>query len=203
LERLEVTPTDDVALALGRVCVNEGNWERPNDCAAIWQVTRNVRSRSCAATGIRPITQCRYPDGRLVSVEPGQVIEGAQETELSALRRLSRYVTGAARPRLRRQQWTSTLQPDGSVPTGWVECVSTGRPRGCHGRWANHRTQSMERLRQARRLVSGALRSRPCPRGVIAWGGEMDRWIAKRRGLEEVTCDDTANGFWRRPRQGS
>lgn len=218
----EAAWTDDFGLALGRVCFNEANGlehdgNQVYDCDGIWRVTNNVRARHCDVTRTRDerrITECLV-NGEAIPVQVGETHAG-EETYLSALRRLSSRVTGLARPRVRRQVWTSTLPADPETPPlGWVECPPVGEPRSgpCNGRWASTAPEWAETLARARGLAEGRIRPRTCRqvvvgedgsrffRPIMAWGGEMDDHIAERRGLVRVTCEEvvTLNTFWGRP----
>jgi len=207
-DRWRIRRTTDPVLALARICVSEEGFDGDRGCKAIGEVARNVRSRSCDNTLLRfqrhtPITQCKLRTGELVQVGPHEKIDGAQETPLSALRRMSRYVTGLVEPIKPRQHWTSTLHASTVQPTGWIECT-TDNGQECHGTWRNYTERWEEILGLAKELISR--RVPVCPRAnryhgpVIAWGGEMDRKFAERRGLVEIDCGDTANIFYARPR---
>lgn len=193
---------DVTALMLARICVNEEGWDSPDGCRAIWDVVQNVRSRRCDPTCVRagevPVTECSL-GGRTFAVRD-RAVPGAEETHLSAMRRLSRGTTGHTAPRNARQSWTSTLQDSSDPPAGWRECGALPAESGCHGSWRRY-ASAWERARAlAKDLV--AQRGRGHWRGagarprVIAWGGEMDHWLAERRGLVEVDCGKTENRFY-------
>jgi hypothetical protein len=190
------------ALMLARICVNEADWSEA-DCRAIWSVVLNVRSRRCDPTRARPgevpVTECEAEDGSRFAPARSPAA-GAQETLLSAMRRLSRSTTGHSGPRSARQRWTATLQDSSAPPPGWRECGQLPPETGCDGTWRAH-AGAWGRVRSlARSLVASGRHSPQCgaegQRRVIAWGGEMDRWLAERRGLVEVDCGDTANRFY-------
>lgn len=204
-ERVEVTMADDPALALARICVSEEGWSSIRGCTAIWQVVRNVRSRSCNTTRYRRISQCVRQDGQTFVPSPGVNTLDAQETNLSAMRRLSKFVTGMAPPVRPRQEWTSTLRDSHEPPLRWIECNGNGIPAGCHGTWLRH-VDNWERIRtHARRLLSG-YEAAACRASVIAWGGLMDREVLRRRNtrrasmgrapLVRVDCGATLNMFY-------
>jgi len=196
---------DLTALMLARICVNEEGWDSPDGCRAIWAVVQNVRSRRCDPTQARPrevpVTECSL-GGRVFAVR-GRAVPGAQETHLSAMRRLSRGTTGHTAPRNARQRWTSTLQDSTEPPLGWRECAGLPAESGCHGTWRRYAGAWGRVLSIARSLVA---RSAPGPLcgsearlRPIAWGGEMDHWLAERRGLVEVDCGTTSNSFYAYP----
>jgi hypothetical protein len=190
-------PTNNPMLALARICVNEEGWHNPRGCAAIWQVVQNVRSKTCNRKRISLSTQCR----------------NGKETSLSAMRRLSKRVTGIIPPTSSQQKWTSTLQANNHAPSGWIECkkaIKQGKkrvsfPTGCHGVWELY-SEPWAKVREiARKLYLGQVDTRPCPEKntkhgpVIAWGYSGDLWLAERRGLIQVDCGDTGNYFFAKP----
>lgn len=192
-------------LLLARVLVSEASFQNRQDGAAIWEVVQAVRSRRCdnrALAHLEPakqISACQKA-GDVFDVDPGQHVEGAAETYGSAIRRLSRRATGTIEAG-GRYRWISTLQPDGSPPTGWVECDGSGP---CDGRWELFRRRWLGTLEFASRLVAGE-EARACVRTTvtgppIAWGNAQDRWLARRRGLVPINCGRTHNEFFARPR---
>lgn len=193
--------TDDLELAFARVCVSEEGWWQPTGWAALWQVVGNVRASHCDNGRLhhqpmkRRISQCEV-DGEVVDVDPDGSVEGGRETLLSALRRLAPHATGWAAPVRSRQRWTSTLGPNADAPSGWVECVAEGRPRGCHGQWAAFADRWDAARAEARRVMARS--ASPCPAPVIAWGGNMDIWIAEKRDLASVECGDVRNHYFAR-----
>lgn len=194
----KATPTQNPILALARICVNEEGWFNKTGCAAIWQVVQNVRSKTCNKKVIPLITQCK----------------NGKETSLSAMRRLSKRVTGLVPPTTPRQRWTSTLQPSKRPPLKWVECTSyktvknkrVSFPIGCHGVWKLYSEAWLEILETAKKLYQRHHEDLPCPTAnafhgpVIAWGYKGDLWLAKRRGLIQINCGDTGNFFFAKPK---
>jgi hypothetical protein len=163
-------------LALFRVCVSEGGWERPEDCAAIWQVVSNIRG--CAdATGER--VRCSDPSA------------AGRESKLSAMRRAAGRVLGVRPPLLERQRWTSSLRLDCEEPDGWPRRIS----------WRAYRKRCKAAVGVARKLVRSKAPEKSCEGNPIAWGGEMDNHLACMRGLAMSTCElpDGSNNFWCRP----
>jgi len=191
---------DATALALARVCVNEEGWDSPDGCAAIWNVALNVRSSRCAEVSRGfPVTLCRK-DGR--PFPAASKVPGSRETALSALRRLSRRTTGMVPPTTQRLAWTSTLQDSSQPPTNWRECGSLPAGAPCYGTWRRYAGPWRRVREHARNLVASGRRAPQCGsegrRRVIAWGGEMDHWLAVRRGLVELDCGETRNRFYSR-----
>jgi len=223
-ERVDISRTNDVALALARVTWSEEGVQRARSADALWQVTRNVRARHCD-TGERDvvvrrgrripiaISQCRSPTGELRDVERGMNLEGWEETELSALRRLSRFVTGMAPPHRQRGEWLSTLASCEEPPAGWLECVdedNDGNNDGiCNGTWTHFTRRCEELLERTRQLVDMQYPPRPCQGIPLAWGGRMDRMIMERRnrareraGLQPLVpleCGDVENTYYGHP----
>jgi len=194
-------PVKNPILALARICVNEEGWYNKRGCAAIWQVVQNVRSKTCNKKRIPLITQCK----------------NGKETSLSAMRRLSKRVTGLVPPTTSQQKWTSTLQASNKPPNAWVECTGVKKvkgkevaiPIGCHGVWKLYSDAWGELRKTARDLYAGRVKTPPCPKAnnehgpVIAWGYEGDLWLAKRRGLIQVDCGDTGNMFFAKPKSST
>lgn len=84
--------------------------------------------------------------------------------------------------------WTRTLTDSDARPEGWRQSYP-------HLRWARY----VERWRQvrivARRLVTGALVMRPCPRAPWTWGSvRLDTRRALARGLVPLGCRDPQTG---------
>lgn len=197
LKEYEATPVTSPILALARICVNEEGWSSKRGCAAIWQVVKNVRSKTCNIKKIPNITQCRH----------------GQETYLSTMRRLSKRVTGIVPATREHHKWTSTLQMNDDPPTKWVECkrIRKGKkvmfhPANCHGTWSLYVERWREARKFARGLYWGHIKITPCPKSnevhgpVIAWGYEGDLWLAKKRKLIQVDCGDTNNMFFAKPK---
>lgn len=203
------------ATALMRVWGSEVEWTNERDMIGIWQVVQNVRARHCDvnqnAHARRRITQCRTATGEVVSVEEGDDIEGAEETVLSALRRLSERALGIVDARTRRGAWISSMTLDCSEPEGWP------RTRGPWDR-STTRANCEQYAPLARELVSGETRRQITQARVIAWGGRCERHcddpadpstcrqtgacddsMACRRGLTRIHDTTTSNAFWCRP----
>lgn len=188
---------------LHRISASEVEWGNENDLFGIWEVVRNIRSRSCDNTRFSSstrvlITQCQTEAGALVTVGPEDVVAGARETHLSAMRRLSRYVMGMAHSRTRiRTRWTAHVNLDCEEP----EDFPTGRS------WAGLRANCLEHAALARQLVEGDLHRDVTGRArAIAWGGRCGRPgfacddpNACRRGLAAITGTETSNRLWCRP----
>lgn len=186
-ERVDLARTEDTALALARLCWSEEGLDDAIGCDALWQTVLNVRERRCdvGTRSDRPgrvpllISQCAGPDGEILDVRPGEHHPGYEETPLSALRRLSRFVTGMAPPARGRQAWLSSLDRSGDPPTSWREC--TGGDGPCDGTWRHYAAQWEALLTQAQDRVDRGRAVRVCGGHPIAWGGEMDRPIMARR----------------------
>lgn len=182
--QLQATPDPGVALA--RICVSEEGWGNLTGCAAIWHTAQHVRSKDCGLPGV---TQCGT-DG--------------VETPLSAMRRMSKRVTGMVRALNSRQRWIQGLQRPAVKPRFWTEC--TGAPR-CDGRWRDYRPKWEALLAYADSLIEGAKAPNPCEGYVLAWGsGEDWRFMARRnrgrekagkRALEPLRCHpEVTNTFY-------
>lgn len=149
---------DPTVLVLARICVSEAGWSAPQDCAAIFQVLRNVRRND--------------------------------ETLMGAMRRASRVVSEMKDPTTRRHRWLVNLHLDGTEPDHFPEVAN----------WERHyRHRWFDVIAHARALIEGEAHAHPCPGAVIAWGGDMDDYLALQRNLIRVDCGDTANTFWKRP----
>lgn len=149
---------DPTVLVLARICVSEAGWDSRQDCAAIFQVLRNVRRND--------------------------------ETLMGAMRRASRVVSEMWEPTTRRHRWLVNLKLDGSEPDHFPEVADWDR---------HYRHRWFEVIAHARALIEGEAHAHPCPGAVIAWGGDMDDYLALQRNLIRVDCGDTANTFWKRP----
>lgn len=164
--------------ALLRICTSEMEGSE-NDCVGIWQVARNIRSRSCDRSYTDLITECD---------ENG-------ETHLSAMRRLSRYVVGAVPPKHRRHRWIANLELDCEMPRLF--------PRDQQF-WDRHHRRNCERMAKlVRGLVGGTRRQTITRAPIIAWGGRCedpggacDDPLACARGLARVPGLETGNAFW-------
>jgi len=223
-ERVDLSRTSDVGLALARVTWSEEGVGRPESADALWQVARNVRARHCnpreegervhrGRRALIPITQCASSGGAVRDVVRGQRLEGWEETTLSSLRRLSRFVTGMAPPHRQRGEWLSTLATCGTAPTGWRECVDAdgdGDSDGsCDGAWAHYTRRCSDLLAHTRALVAMEYPPRPCRGLPLAWGGDMDHAIMERRNaarqragvrpLEVLDCGDVENTYYGYP----
>lgn len=180
---------DALLTAFLRVCIAEADG-RTQDCVGIWQVVKNNRRRSCDRGMIRRITECDE-DG---------------ETMLSALRRHQRHVLGFIKARNKRAVWIANLNPDCSMPEGWI---------GSENQWdAAYGTKVCPQVvADTRHLIKGELPPpRPgarvawLPGRPVTWGGRCesgraacDDRIACSRGLARIPDTDTLNAFWCRP----
>ena len=174
--------SEAVSEALLRVCISEAGWRAHEDCAWIWQVAQNIRSRSCVKGTYRRITEC----------------EDGVETSLSALRRLSGSILGAKAPRNARQRWIAKLKLDCEYPEGFTPS---------EGVWYAQRKRHCDKLASLVREISLQKADRDLTGGYIpiAWGGRCERVEgacddahACKRGLVRI-ASDTQNAFWRRP----
>jgi len=160
-------------------CESEGS---AKDCLGIWQVIKNIRSRTCNREHIPQISECD---------EHG-------ETLLSAMQRAQRFATGAAPTTQVRARWVSKMTSSCDMPEGFPNSTKV---------WERQHRGRCEALRSlATRLVRGArLRLTSAP--IIAWGGRCedrrgacDDHRACARGLMREDTP-TANAFWRRAGQ--
>ena len=173
--------SDDVALNLHKMWAHEVEWDPKldDDMIGIWQVVRNIRARHCNRDKAPRITECR----------------NGQETRLSAMRRLSKRVTGMMPPLSPRTVWVRNLKGDCSEPEGWPQTRS----------WQNMVRWCRRSIKRARQVVSGRVRANAVPGVPIAWGGRCeskvgacDDWMACRRRLARIPTR-TSNAFWCRP----
>lgn len=144
--------TDYPTLLLARITASEEGWESFRGMEVIYQIARNVRSRSCDPT--------RHSD-----------CDGDEESILSALRRLAPRVSGMRRPTRWRQYWTSTLPevaPE-EPPRLWRECEDD-RDRDCDGRWDRYRGLWDRLQTHAALLLSSDYPPRVCRGTPLAWG---------------------------------
>lgn len=155
------TPTEDPAVALARVCLSEEGWENRVGCVAIARTMENIRSKGCTAKGV---TQC----------------EEGNETLLSAMRRMSKRVTGMVRALNDRQRWIQGLHRDAAKPRAWNDC--TGSPE-CSGPWKLFRPRWLALLAFADSLLEGRKEPNPCEGHVLAWGSGDDHLFMARRNL--------------------
>ncbi len=216
------------ALGLHRICGSETEWRldedgNPSECEALLQTIRNIRSTRCDnrrfSSRVRVlISQCRTSDGRYVALEgPDSYVEGAEETLLSAMRRASKYVMGAARPRSSRQRWVRNATLDCEEPDGFPDRRSWTSARGrsmqdrCLASAQLARSIFIDRTRRPRRVIRGAI--------PITWGGRCERVcedpadpstcsnrgacddsLACRRRLARIPgTDHFSNAYWCRP----
>ena len=212
---LHLPQEDAEATALLRICASEIEWANERDCLGIFQVAQSVRSRHCdnsrfgsSVRESKRISQCRMEsDESLVVVGPTEVVEGAEETFLSAFRRLSDRAIGAVPPRTRRGRWISSVMLDCEEPEHWPES------RPWEGRMRRRCEDAANLVRglisgdRTRRLVNGAV--------PIAWGGRCedhctdpsdpetcrasgacDDRLACRRRLARIPNTGTGNAFW-------
>ena len=202
------------ATALLRISASEHAFANELDTIGIWQVARNVRARHCDNTRLpsqarRVITQCRsLATGETVAALPRGAVEHAEETYLSALRRLSGRAIGALPALSRRHRWIGTLRMDCQRPENW------GNPRT----WSRLKSRCERIAQLSRNLVDGRSGRFLSRARVIAWGGRCERHcsdvsdpstcrqsgacddaFACRRGLARISETATANAFWCRP----
>lgn len=184
--------TNDPTLLLARITASEEGWESFRGMEVIYQIARNVRSRTCDAR--------RHSD-----------CDGDEESILSALRRLAPRVSGMRRPTRWRQYWTSTLPevaPE-EPPVLWRECNEGTARANCDGRWSSYRDLWDRLQTHAALLLLSSHARRVCRGTPLAWGcrdcGDdmvMVRRNANReaRGLrpyEELTCEaGIENRIW-------
>lgn len=179
-------PTEESEIAemigLLRICTSEQEGSR-DDCVGIWQVLNTIRSRSCNRHKIRRITECNEDD---------------QETMLSVMRRVNRYVLGVVEPKRRRQRWISRMDLSCERPENFPHSDKIWNKRHLH-----HCKNTVKLVQQ---LVQGEQVKRITNAQVIAWGGRCevprgacDDRIACARGLARVPGLDTHNAFWCRP----
>lgn len=223
-----LTQEDAEATALLRISASEHEFENELDTLGIFQVMRSVRVSHCDNTRFgdhvrRRITQCETASGDLVRPGDHETIEGARETRLSAMRRLSERALGVVDPRTRRGQWISTLTLDCTEPDNWPEeTIYRGRRRVQRGRGPWEGSSIQENCREivvlVRGLLDGSIRRRLSRANLLAWGGRCERHcddpsdrstcrqtgacddsLACRRGLRRIESTATSNAFWCRP----
>lgn len=177
----EVEDAEALATAFLRVCISEADGHEA-DCLGIWQVIRNIRSRSCDRARVRKITEC----------------DDNGETMLSVMRRASKSVLGVVPPRSRRQSWISQVELECTEPPSWP-----GTAEDWQRQYGGVRCPRVAKL--ARQLAAGETEGLEWPiKGVAAvtWGGRCesgsgacDDDIACARGLARIWLD-THNAFW-------
>jgi hypothetical protein len=189
---------DSAELGLFRIAGSEVEWANDRDIIGIWQVTRAVRARHCNNSRLRRarvlITQCQTATGEIVDILPEEIIEDAEETYVSAMRRLSRHVMGAAAARNGRQRWVRQVDLACQRPAAWPQRRS----------WGRLRPRCEEAVGLVRGLVNGRDRRRVTGAAVpIAWGGRCevdggacDDPLACRRGLARIPGTGTSNALW-------
>lgn len=208
---LHLPQEDAEATALLRMCASEIEWANERDCLGIFQVATNVRARHCDNTRFgssvtKRISQCSAGNG-VFDVGPRETREGAEETMLSAFRRLSDRAIGAVPARTRRGEWISNVDLSCDEPESWPQRRSW-EPR------MRRRCEDASAL--VRGLVSGS-RTRLLVREAvpIAWGGRCedhcedpsnpetcratgacDDRMACRRRLARIPDTGTGNAFW-------
>jgi len=191
------------AAGLHRISASEVEFSNDNDLYGIWQVVSSVRARHCDNTrlpsGVQVrISQCMTGSGSVVDVGTSGSVANAQETHLSAMRRLSRYVMGVSRSRTRsRVRWTANVTLACDEPLNFPTRRS----------WSQLRARCERHADLARRLVTRELRQRVTSRATpVAWGGRCedaggacDDPSACRRGLARIPNTGTSNALWCRP----
>jgi hypothetical protein len=173
---------ESAATGLLRICLSEADGSY-NDCVAIWQVLRNIRSRSCDRRRVRRITEC----------------DDEGETMLSVMRRAQKSVMGMSRARSVRTRWIREVTLACEQPPSWPHSERM---------WERQYGRSCgETATLAQRLIAGD-NVEHVIRGVrpITWGGRCesgrgacDDPLACARGLARIPDTDTLNAFWCRP----
>jgi hypothetical protein len=178
----EEESAEAAATGLLRICLSEADGSR-DDCVAIWQVLRNIRSRSCDRRRVRRITECD-DDG---------------ETMLSVMRRAQRFAMGVSAARSVRTRWVSEVTLSCTQPASW--------PHSEHMWQRQYGRSCQDTAELARQLISGE-NVEYVIRGAtpITWGGRCesgrgacDDPIACSRGLARIPGLSTHNAFWCRP----
>lgn len=170
------------ATGLLRICLSEADGSY-NDCVAIWQVLRNIRSRSCDRRQVRRITECDE-DG---------------ETLLSVMRRAQKSVMGMSKARSVRTRWIREVTLACSQPASWPHSEQMWQRQ--YGRSCSETATLAQRLIAGDNVEYVIRDARP-----ITWGGRCesgrgacDDPLACARGLIRIQGVDTLNAFWRRP----
>lgn len=133
-------------------------------------------------------------EASLAHVRPAEVALIWQVTEARAstsaarlawLRAHSPCVLGDRDVRPGNCRWTRHLRDDDTQPEGWPE----------HLAWSRYAPRWRQVRALARRLVSGRVVMRPCPRAPWTWGGrEIDMARALERGLVPLGCRSPITG---------
>jgi hypothetical protein len=104
--------------------------------------------------------------------------------------------------------WLARLDRSGREPQGWPRFLTRRGLRDpqrvrivMHAPWSQYRARWIALLDVAERVVRGELDHR-CEQAPEAWGGRVDRVRARRLRLVPIACGDTANSFFRFPREG-
>ena len=198
------------AEGLHRISASEVEFANEEDLYGIWEVIRNVRLEDCNNRRFGPdvrvrITQCQTDSGAIVVVGPIDTIQGASETHLSAMRRLSRFVMGVSRPPARtriRLRWTRYVTRACDMPSGYPRTGHSLRRE--QQRWNQLRPNCLRHAELATQLAYEELERDVTGRvNAIAWGGRCGRSGfacddpgACRRGLAVIPNTDTSNRFW-------
>jgi hypothetical protein len=162
-------------LALAILTVSEAGWESYNDMLGIHAVVLRTQER----------------------IQGGSYVNAAG----SYARRLIGRQGQISRP------WLWGLNPRGTEPAQWPvdQWISTpsGAERRPHAPWAIYRERWLGLYARAGEVVTLRLADwetwGPCERVPDDWGGSMDMERARRLGLVQVECADTANAFFVRP----
>lgn len=174
----------DEAAATGllRICLSEADGSY-NDCVAIWQVLRNIRSRSCDRRRVRRITEC----------------DDEGETMLSVMRRAQKSVMGMSKARSVRTRWIREVTLACEQPPSWPHSERMWQRQ--YGRSCSETATLAQRMIAGDNVEHVILGARP-----ITWGGRCesgrgacDDPLACARGLIRIQGVDTLNAFWRRP----
>jgi hypothetical protein len=173
---------ESAATGLLRICLSEADGSY-NDCVAIYQVLRNIRSRSCDRRRVRRITECD-DDG---------------ETMLSVMRRAQKSVMGMSRARSVRTRWIREVTLACEQPPSWPHSERMWQRQ--YGRSCSETATLAQRLIAGDNVEHVIVGVRP-----ITWGGRCesgrgacDDPLACARGLIRIQGTETLNAFWRRP----
>lgn len=207
----QVAVTEEEQLALGQVCVNEGDFgvHRRADCPAIFEALSNfARQRTVTAR-----RECESREGAaregFLRRHEAATCEEIEVTWLEHARDHSDRVFDRSRTDAR--AYVAFLTPDGAEPERWP--VLAGWRAGADGfmhevrhvPWERRRDDWLETYALAGRILAGEVEAR-CDTPPLTWGcpGEGrrdcgDHARAVERGLSRVDCGETANWFYGRP----
>jgi hypothetical protein len=173
---------EPTATALLRICGSETTWSNEEECWALLQTIENVRAQRCEPRSGSWITQC----------------ENGEETLLSAMRRMSKRISGVLPPRTRQQRMYQSVTLECNVPEGkteeqWNRRVYLGGDTRFPRRSMREGCLLIADL--ARRAIFDGERERPIRGYVpIAWGGRCERTCSDPSDPSTCTargaCDD-------------